>query len=268
MVDMANGFFLVNSLVSNAATMALGPRLLAEEEEDPAGSGDDSEEEEDVTREDREDWERTENTPLLPKPVIAYASGVSAASHQRFSELSPRLQRVLRAAGSILNPTLIGALIAITIALIPPLQRAFFEPTTSGGVFTPWLTSSLKNIGELFTTLQMFVVGSSLNSSISSKSGRVGWRPVLAVFLVRFVLWGFISSPLVYFLATKTTWLGKEEPVLWFCLALMPVGPPAMVLSSMMDVAGIGGRGKKQVARLLSVSSRRSCLEMMMLMVV
>lgn len=78
------------------------------------------------------------------------------------------------------NPPLVGALLALFIGVrgstpclarselahaffslqvIPPLHSAFLSES---GLFYPSITSSLKNIGQLFTALQMFVLGGQL----------------------------------------------------------------------------------------------------------
>lgn len=56
----------------------------------------------------------------------------------------------------------------------PKLHRAFFADMQDGGWLHAWLTSSIKNVGELFTALQMFVVGSELYKSMDGREGR--WR--------------------------------------------------------------------------------------------
>ena len=42
--------------------------------------------------------------------------------------------------------------------------------------------------------------------------------------------------------------------MLWWALCLMPVGPPAMLLGALTDVANMSDKVKMQVARLLTVS--------------
>lgn len=64
---------------------------------------------------------------------------------------------------------------------------------------------------------------------------------------------GRISIPSVYFLAKNTTWLG-DDPMVWFTMMLMPVGPPAMMLSALMELKGAPEPDKMAVARVLTVS--------------
>ena len=51
-----------------------------------------------------------------------------------------------------------GAVLSAIIGLVPPLHRAFFVDTEHGGYSKAWLASSVKNIGDLFATLQVIVV--------------------------------------------------------------------------------------------------------------
>lgn len=82
----------------------------------------------------------------------------------------------------------------VVLGLVPKLHRAFFSPYEDGGIFNAWLISSIENMGTLFTSLQVFLVGCKLGVSFermkrSENSGRVPVRAVLIVFFVRLILW-------------------------------------------------------------------------------
>lgn len=66
-----------------------------------------------------------------------------------------------------------------------------------------------------------------------------------------------IAIPSVYYLAVTTTWLG-DDPMVWFVMMLMPVGPPAMMLSALMELKGAPDAEKMAVARVLTVSHSRA----------
>ncbi|KAF7183707.1 hypothetical protein CNMCM7691_004057 [Aspergillus felis] len=103
-----------------------------------------------------------------------------------FSRLLAMLpDRVREEALSFDSPYIINAALAMLIGgllgLTPPLHRAFFEPYEEGGIFNAWLVSSVKNIGKLFITLQLFTVGSKLGVSFEKMrrgegTGRMPWR--------------------------------------------------------------------------------------------
>lgn len=256
-VDRAQSYFLINSMVSNAATFAVGPKLL------------------DIQRDDGEDGngngggegETDEAAPLLPKPVATRISRAKFAVRGKFEDNCPsKLKGILKFLGSMVNPTLIGAFVAVAVGLIPPIHKALFAETQNGGWLNAWFTSSLENIGQLFTALQMFVVGSKLNDSLSKSSDSdsddddaddsavvVSKGAFAFVFVFRFIFWGLVSIPVIYFLVAKTKLLGnRDDPMLWFSMMLMPIGPPAMIMSSLAEVAGLGRQGKHQIAWLLA----------------
>jgi hypothetical protein len=65
--------------------------------------------------------------------------------------------------------------------------------TEEGGFLNAWLTSSLSNIGQLFVSLQVVVVGVSLGAALrkmkrGEASGSIPWIPSLLVLVVRFVI--------------------------------------------------------------------------------
>jgi hypothetical protein len=76
------------------------------------------------------------------------------------------VQKSLGFVGSFLNAPVIGAIIGANIGLAPPLHRAFFNELSEGGIFKAWLTVSVKNVGDLFTALQLVAVGAKLSSCL------------------------------------------------------------------------------------------------------
>lgn len=61
-----------------------------------------------------------------------------------------------------------------------------------------------------------------------------------------------ISISVIYAVAAKTNWL-SQDPMLWFCLMLMPTGPPAMKLTALADVNGSRESEKMAIAKFLTV---------------
>ena len=66
-----------------------------------------------------------------------------------------------------------------------------------------------------------------------------------------------ISIPVIWALASKTSVLGND-PMLWFCLMLMPTGPPAIKLTALADVNGSSEHEKMSIAKFLTVSYFRT----------
>lgn len=159
-----------------------------------------------------------------------------------------------------LNAPLIGALFGAFIGLIPALHKAFFADTQDGGIFTAWFTSSLQTIAQLFVPLPVLVAGVSLFTSIkqtrhqeSTPQNSTPWLTTLFILVVRFVLWPVISIATIYGLAKHTSVLG-DDPMLWFAMALMPTGPSAMKLITMIQVSYGSAEEEKKIAKLLTVS--------------
>ncbi|KAF2634632.1 hypothetical protein P280DRAFT_538473 [Massarina eburnea CBS 473.64] len=268
-LDRAESYFLINAMVSNSLTFALGPRLMRPNDED----ADEVEDSDGDSRSEQEDGEAhgsmergpdgiiDEETTLLPQPVVQYTNGVERRGYNGakkwLDELPPWLQTLLEFLYQFANAPLIGALVGAIIGLTPPLHRLFFSDSNDGGHFNAWLTSSIKNIGDLFASLQIIVVGVKLSQSLlkmkaGEDSGTVPKLSLAFITIARFVVWPLVSIPLIWALATKTNLIG-HDPMLWFAMMLMPTGPPAMILVALTDVIRSPEPEKMAIAKLLTI---------------
>jgi hypothetical protein len=213
-----------------------------------------------------EDERLTETTSLLPERAqnAQHAVGMRIHSWTKWlvSFFPYRVQKELMApfgdpfASVAICCTLVGAL----LGLVPALHRAFFFRDEDGGYLQAWLTTSVRNIGRLFTTLQIFLVGCKLGVSFermvaqgeAGDSSRIPVRAMTIIFLVRLVAWPAVSISLVYGLAKRTKLLG-DDPILWFSMMLMPAGPPALVISGLAEVAHASETEKMAIAKTLTV---------------
>lgn len=293
-VDKAKAFFLVNAMVGNSLTFALGPKLLNGQEEDaPDAKREEEDEERRIEEQGEEAVESNERTSLLPGSIVRPLTRAGwkgyGEGRKIWIQLPEWAQRVLDFLAQFCNAPLIGAAIGIIIGIVPELHRVFFvglpcphrlltAPDTliltillqnsqqSGGHLNPTITQTLSNLGSLFAVLQIIVVGVKLSvaaqkmkspktsSDDSSNTSSLPLTPTLIILLARFVLWPAISIPLIYLLATRTSWV-LDDPLLWFCLMLMPTGPPALKLTALADVNGAGEEEKLGIAKLLIVST-------------
>jgi predicted permease len=294
MIGRAKSYFLVFATVSSCLTFAVGPRLIdTEHAEDPdehktVGEGEQSGQD---AEDGQITWPPTEQTGLLGNERRRYESVVSITffpskpkfttvkrrpayiPHPHWADLSPRVQWWLLFLYDFLNAPLLGAVLGIIIGLTPPLHRAFFNSTYDGGVFTAWLTESWKNIGSLFVPLPLIVAGISLytayqdgkddNKNNSGNGGESGGgktsipkATTAFILFIRFVLWPVISISTIYLIATKTGRGGflSDDPMLWFAMMLMPTGPPAMKLITMVQVSDSGVEDERRIAGILTVS--------------
>ncbi|KAJ6481040.1 auxin efflux carrier [Mycena sanguinolenta] len=282
-VERAKSYFLVFATVSSCLTFAVGPRLIdSEHAPEPEKSDDDDDE-------DHDDAAPTEHTGLLTSAASPYnyhrhdsfllSTRRHLSSHtppptrrptlipkKRWNRLTPRSKWWLVFLCDFLNAPLLGALLGAVIGLTPPLHRAFFNPTQDGGIFTAWLTASLKNIGGVFVTLPVVVAGVSLYSARphrsenheetrddETQSSTKIRAPIIFILLTRFVVWPLLSISVIYLLASRTALLGGD-PMLWFALMMMPTGPPATKLVALVQVSGAGEEEERSISRILGIS--------------
>lgn len=287
-IERAKSYFLVFATVSSCLTFAVGPRLIdtehAPEPEDQkllVSLG-----EEEGANEDIENAPASEQTRLLPSsqsrtedqhaPVVAITFFPSQPKftttprrpfyipRPRWKHLSPRVQWWLLFFYDFLNAPLLGAVLGAIIGLTPPLHRACFYDTYEGGIFTAWLTESWKNVGSIFVPLPLIVAGISLYTSYqeSKQAGSSGqaaplpWLTTLFILVIRFVVWPVCSIGVIYAIVKgeRRGGLLGDDPMLWFAMMLMPTGPPAMQLITMVQVSDAGVEDERKIAKILTVS--------------
>lgn len=260
-IERAKSYFLVFSTVSSCLTFAVGPRLIDTEHapDDGSDSEEGSQHDNDRGLPEHSD-EANEETGLLNGDRIAVpdfhnpfsqdrsffpsirrpsvvVNGTTGKSHDRRASFLPRKRWVrlgsrtkwwLLFGSDFFNAPLVGAIIGAVIGLSPPLHRAFFNDTQHGGIFTAWLTASLKNIGTLFVPLPVVIAGTSLYTAYrdtkekgQGQSKGLPWGTVTYIMLIRFVIWPVAAIGFVYLLASSTDILGSD-PMLWFTMMLMP----------------------------------------------
>ena len=269
-IERAKSYFLVFATVSSCLTFAVGPRLIdTEHAPDPPSKEDESGETEQNHQRANGDAETedddfvTEQTSLLPPRTrqvsVAEHRRAYGMSPSRWLKLHPRTRWLLLFLYDFLNMTLLGAVIGVIIGLVPALHHAFFNDTADGGIFSAWLTASLKNIGQIFVPLPVIVAGVSLYKSLPKKWGGSGavsttsWGVTIFILVVRFILWPIASILVIYALAKNTNVLGTD-PMLWFTMAIMPTGPSAMKLIAMVEVSDASEEEEMKITKLLTVS--------------
>jgi auxin efflux carrier family protein len=289
-IERAKSYFLVFATVSSCLTFAVGPRLIDSEH---APDVPDKVDHEDMeihaaagSRRVESGDDPTDRTLLLrsndphprpslvsisffpssrkssstPKPVhFERRPSTLVISKRRWYTLNDRTRWWVLFLYDFLNAPLIGAVLGAIVGLVPALHRVFFSPTNSGGIFSAWLTASLSSIGSVFVPLPVVIAGVSLYLSAQRPKSEnlqaaTPWLTTTFVLVVRFVLWPVLSIGVIFLLASKTNVLGND-PMLWFALMLMPTGPPAMKLITMVEVSNADEEDEHKIARLLTVSS-------------
>jgi len=176
-------------MIADSLTFGLGHKLLGGPSNEDAPdnkdeSQDDQRSEDTVTADhDGEDFEEqaraTEETSLLPNKVVRFdvtvQRKVSQFGKRIWVKLPWFLQTVLAEAWGFVSPPLVGATAGVIVGLVPAFQTAFFSDTYEGGYLNAWLTNSIENIGELFTALQVVVVGVKLRAGMFARDIKNCW---------------------------------------------------------------------------------------------
>lgn len=264
-VSRAKSYFLVNAMVGNSLTFALGPKLLnvweESSDEDDEDDKDDSDSNDHLEEQQQEAEHDNEETSLLPNNLARKRARVTLAAYVRgrraFKRLPKWAKETLNIFLAFINPPVIGAVLGMIVGLVPALHRLFFNTQEEGGYLNAWLESALENVGELFPALMVVIVGVKLSGSLlkmkkGEDAGNVPWIPFVLITLMRFIVWPAISITAIYLLAARTNLLG-EDPILWFCLMLAPTGPPALLLTAMADLVGSSEEEKMGIAKFLTV---------------
>ncbi|KAL1411639.1 hypothetical protein Q8F55_002603 [Vanrija albida] len=238
-------YVLIYSLVANLARFGFGPHMLKDEKakeeihawthhETPHqhhAPKDDDEGEGEEAAGGPEPAPQSEASPLLGEPP--------KPADKRWAK---RLKRNVK---EIMNPPLAGGLTAALFGVVPFLHRWFF---TDDSFLAP-LTMSFHNLGQLYAVLQMFVLGAHLQSK---GYARPQYLALVYLFAFRFAIMPLISSSVVAYVRQHTTVL--LDPVFDFVMIIAPVGPPALTLAAIVEMAAPGQATITAVATTVVVS--------------
>ncbi|KAL4773458.1 auxin efflux carrier [Aspergillus nidulans var. acristatus] len=277
-VARAQSYFLLCGVISKTIGYVVGPTMLTSEQNERDG-GDDNGRDEDAHYDYSDPYvdAADEESPLLnshgriqKSQDTSTVSGKIRRWTKKAVFVFPKYlwQKIFKPDTPMADIAIICTLIGSVLGLVPQLHKAFFNSYEDGGIFNAWLTSSIKNIGKLFTTLQIFVVGCELGVSFEKmkkdangdgdgdgtggQSSNPGWKEILTIFLIRLVIWPALSISIIYGLAKKTTLL-RSDPILWFSMMLMPAGPPALVIQGLAELAKASDTQKMTIAKTLTV---------------
>jgi auxin efflux carrier family protein len=277
-IERAKSYFLVFATVSSCLTFAVGPRLMdAELVPDPPDDKDELEDNDEGEDGNVVTDDTTEETSLLPSRArmasvasisffpsrpreasVIYDRRPSYVSRRRWLDFHPRTRWWLLFLYDFLNAPLLGAVLGAVIGIVPALHRAFFNDTSDGGLFSAWLTVSFENVGQIFVPLPLIVAGVSLYTSrvnanrADTPTESTPWLTTIFVLVLRFIVWPVVSITVIYQLAKKTDVL-SNDPMLWFTMMLMPTGPPAMKLITMVQVSDADEKDEHKIAKILTV---------------
>ncbi|CAE6486246.1 unnamed protein product [Rhizoctonia solani] len=229
-------YLLIAALVGNLGRFALGPDIMGSKQNN------DTDFPGDLSTTFRPVITESESTPLLSTERIHNTAS------RTWPVIKDTAKRTWAWVADAINPPLIAAIVAIVFGLIPPLHHAFFE---KGEPLNATVTQSVNYLGKLYTALQIFVLGSKLRSKAGDK------LPILSttiLFIHRFIVMPAIMISVVYFL--RSTWPNyvEQDPVLDFVSSIVGIGPPAITLSAIAEMAELDSREDAQVSRMLMLS--------------
>ncbi|CAE7104172.1 unnamed protein product [Rhizoctonia solani] len=96
--------------------------------------------------------------------------------------------------------------------------------------------------------------GKPKSDSTNLRGDKLPILPTSILFVHRFIVMPAIMIGLVYFL--RSTWPSyvEKDPMLDFVLSIVGIGPPAITLSAVAEMADLGSREDAQVSRMLMLS--------------
>ncbi|KAL8291781.1 hypothetical protein RQP46_002039 [Phenoliferia psychrophenolica] len=231
-------YILINSLVGNLTRFGLGPYLMKTHRESFWAH----------PHHDDPDHEPALliSGSSIRLPETESDAGISGDPTKR-EKIQQALQKAQTFVVVALNPPLIGGFLAIFFGIIPWFHRQLFN---SSGWLTP-VADSVANVGNLYTALQMFVLGAHLYSKKGS-----GSQPLLLVWLFayRFFIAPAIAIGMIY--GIRKTWpnLIDDDPILDFVLMISNAGPPALTLSAIAEMADLSADVEGAISRIITLS--------------
>ncbi|QRV85941.1 auxin efflux carrier transmembrane protein [Ceratobasidium sp. AG-Ba] len=231
-VTRGRTYLLIAALVSNIFRFALGPEIMSHNNSSDRDTNGDVEER----------HNHTERTPLLS------SERVHDDAHQVWPVVKKTGKHAWSWIAGILNPPLIAAIVAVLFGITPPLRHSFFD---KGKVLNATITQSIDYLGKLYTALQIFVLGSKLRSKPGAK---FPVAPAIALFFHRFFLMPAIMISVVYALRARWPNYIERDPMLDFVLSIVGIGPPAITLAAISEMAELDEQEDGQVARILTIA--------------
>ncbi|EPQ54205.1 hypothetical protein GLOTRDRAFT_44443 [Gloeophyllum trabeum ATCC 11539] len=262
-LDRAKSIVLLNSIIQQMVTFGLGPMVFRIDkarakkdggDDDPEGLRPGRQPHGYPTVQDREHVGLLHDYDGDDQDADDYTGPLhrleDVPNMELYSRLPPRMRKAVDAVSkplnkvlAVFNPPLIGGIVALIIGITPPLHEAFLS---KDGIFYNTLTEAVSNLGQLFVTLQMFVLGAQL---ATVKSANPGVKSTLWVLLIRYGFMPAVSLAFVYFTAGRSWY--TNDPLVWFLLILVPSGPSAMLLMNLAELMNID---QGPVAGMLTIS--------------
>lgn len=152
------------------------------------------------------------------------------------------IARVYRFLVEFMNPPLWAMLIAITVASVPDLQRAFFE---DGSFIKNSVTSAIRSSGGVAVPLILVVLGANLARNTEShpedehhdpEEERIGTKLLVASLISRMVLPTLIMAPILAIIAKCVPVSILDDPIFIVVCFLLIGAPSALQLAQICQI--------------------------------
>ncbi|KAF5097640.1 hypothetical protein D0Z00_002323 [Geotrichum galactomycetum] len=187
----------------------------------------------------------SEHIPETAEPLLLPEDPLATPPEPTLARSDSLIFRIIHAVEQFMNPAVVSAILAIIIGVTPFLHYLFYTNVAIASSFT----QSIKSIGGLYPALQLFALGSKLTAPLRQP---VRKSTIILIAIVRFAISGIISVSIVSFMsshASPSFW--PMDPMLNFVLMITPVGPPAITLAAVAEIAGVSPEEVTAVSRML-----------------
>lgn len=189
------------------------------------------------------------------RSVSAMSRHFNKTSQATFEALPSPMQRVVSKVQTgiarfssglweFMNPPLWAMLIAIIVASIPPLQRAFFE---EGTFLRNSVTRAIGQSGGVAVPLILVVLGANLARNTlpaesldeNSEENKIGTKLMIASLISRMLLPTVIMAPILALMAKYVPVSILDDPIFVIVCFLLTGAPSALQLAQICQINGV-----------------------------
>lgn len=186
-----------------------------------------------------------DNISETPETLLSPEDPLAPSTEPSIEHPRSLIFRIISSVEQFLNPAVVSAIFAVIIGVTPFLHYLFYNNVAIASSFT----QSIKSIGGLYPALQLFALGSKLTAPLRQP---VRQSTIFLIAIVRFAIAGIISVSIVSFMSSHASpSLWPMDPMLNFVLMITPVGPPAITLAAVAEIAGVSPEEVTAVSRML-----------------
>ncbi len=185
----------------------------------------------------------------------AITNKISKISQEGFHSLPESVQHGLSQVGSLLsrfflglwdfmNPPLWSMLLAVIVASVPTLQRAFFE---EGSFVANSVTRAVSQSGGVAVPLILVVLGANLARNtlpqeahdVNSEENQIGTKLLVASLISRMLLPTLVMAPMLALAAKFVPVSILDDPIFVIVCFLLAGAPSALQLAQICQINGV-----------------------------